>query len=151
RFSPATAIELARRLEPFEPAWIEEPVPPDNLEMLARAAAKVSLPIATGERLHTRFEALRLLELGCVDILQTDITQSCGLLDGQKTAAMAASRYVSFAPHNVGGPVSTAACLHLAACTTNFRIQEHFNDFVDPWVREAATGPGYPAVVDGYF
>jgi galactonate dehydratase len=51
----------------------------------------------------------------------------------------------------VGGPLSTAACLHLGACTTNFRIQEHFNDFVDSWVKEAATGPGYPEVVDGYF
>ena len=93
----------------------------------------------------------RLLELGCVDVLQTDITQSCGLLEGKKIAAMADAQYVTFAPHNVGGPLSTAACLHLAACTTNFRIQEHFNDFVDSWVKQAATGPGYPDVVDGYF
>jgi galactonate dehydratase len=151
RFSPATAIDLARQLEPFQPSWVEEPVPPDNAEMLAKAAAKISLPIATGERVHTRYEARRLLELGCVDILQTDITQSCGLLEGKKIAAMADAQYVTFAPHNVGGPLSTAACLHLAACTTNFRIQEHFNDFVDSWVKQAATGPGYPEVVDGYF
>jgi galactonate dehydratase len=151
RFSPATAIDLARQLEPFEPSWVEEPVPPDNAEMLAKAAAKISLPVATGERVHTRYEARRLLELGCVDVLQTDITQSCGLLEGKKIAAMADAQYVTFAPHNVGGPLSTAACLHLAACTTNFRIQEHFNDFVDSWVKQAATGPGYPEVVDGYF
>jgi galactonate dehydratase len=151
RFSPATAIELARQLEPFQPSWVEEPVPPDNAEMLAKAAAKIPLPIATGERVHTRYEARRLLELGCVDVLQTDITQSCGLLEGKKIAAMADAQYVTFAPHNVGGPLSTAACLHLAACTTNFRIQEHFNDFVDSWVKQAATGPGYPEVVDGYF
>lgn len=151
RFSPATAIDLARQLEPFQPSWVEEPVPPDNAEMLAKAAAGISLPIATGERVHTRYEVRRLLELGCVDILQTDITQSCGLLEGKKIAAMADAQYVTFAPHNVGGPLSTAACLHLAACTTNFRIQEHFNDFVDSWVKQAATGPGYPEVVDGYF
>jgi galactonate dehydratase len=151
RFSPATAIDLARQLEPYEPSWVEEPVPPDNAEMLAKAAEKISLPVATGERVHTRYEARRLLELGCVDVLQTDITQSCGLLEGKKIAAMADAHYVTFAPHNVGGPLSTAACLHLAACTTNFRIQEHFNDFVDSWVKEAATGPGYPEVVDGYF
>jgi galactonate dehydratase len=151
RFSPATAIEMSRELEPFKPTWVEEPVPPDNIDALARAAKKINIPVATGERAHTRYEARRILEVGAVDVLQTDITQSCGILEGKKIAAMADAHYVTFAPHNVGGPLSTAACLHLAACTTNFKIQEHFNDFVDTWVKEAATGPGYPEVVDGYF
>ncbi len=151
RFSPATAIELSRDLEPFQPSWVEEPVPPDNMEMMAKAAAKMMIPVATGERLHNRFEVRRILELGCVDVLQVDITESMGILEGKKMAAMADAQYVTFAPHNVGGPLSTAACLHLGACTTNFRIQEHFNDFVDSWVKQAATGPGYPEVVDGYF
>jgi galactonate dehydratase len=151
RFSPATAIELSRDLEPFKPSWVEEPVPPDNFEAMAKAAAKIMIPVATGERLHTRYEVRRLLELGCVDVLQTDITESGGLLEGKKIAAMADAYYVTFAPHNVGGPLSTAACLHLDACTTNFKIQEHFNDFVDSWVKEAASGPGYPEVKDGYF
>ena len=151
RFSPATAIEMARMLEPFHPTWVEEPVPPENMEAMAKAAAKINIPVATGERVHTRHEVRRLLELGCIDVLQTDISESCGLLEGKKIAAMADAYYVTFAPHNVGGPVSTAACLHLDACTTNFKIQEHFNDFVDSWVKEAATGPGYPEVKDGYF
>ncbi|HEY3321673.1 MAG TPA: mandelate racemase/muconate lactonizing enzyme family protein [Planctomycetota bacterium] len=151
RFSPATAIQISHELERFEPSWVEEPVPPDNAEMMAKAAAKINIPVATGERIHTRFEVRRLLELGCVDVLQTDITHSCGLLEGKKIAAMADTYYVTFAPHNVGGPVSTAANLHLAACTTNFKIQEHFNDFVDEWVKDAAVGPGYPEIVDGYF
>lgn len=151
RFSPATAIDIAKDLEQFRPSWIEEPVPPDNMEMMAKAAAKITLPVATGERLHNRFEIRRILELGCVDVLQVDITESMGLLEGKKMAAMADSQYVTFAPHNVGGPLSTAACLHLGACTTNFKIQEHFNDFVDSWVKQAASGPGYPEVVDGYF
>ncbi len=151
RFSPATAIDIARDLERFKPSWVEEPVPPDNLEAMAKAAAKITIPVATGERIHTRFETRRLLELGCIDVLQTDITESCGLLEGKKIAAMADAYYVTFAPHNVGGPVSTAACLHLSACTTNFKILEHFNDFVDAWVKDAAKGPGYPEVVDGHF
>ncbi len=151
RFSPATAIELARELEPFKPSWVEEPVPPDNHEAMAKAAAKINIPVAAGERVHTRFEVRRLLELGCLDVLQTDVTESCGLLEGKKIAAMADAYYVTFAPHNVGGPVSTAACLHLAATVTNFKIQEHFNDFVDAWVKRAASGPGYPEVKDGYF
>jgi len=151
RFSPATAIDICLDLEPFRPLWVEEPVPPDNLDAMAKAAAKINLPVATGERIHTKHETLRLLQLGAVDILQTDITETMGLLEGKKIAAMADACYVTFAPHNVGGPVSTAACLHLAACATNFKIQEHFNDFVDSWVKDAATGPGYPEVKDGYF
>src|SRR5204863_414475 len=78
RFSPATAIRMSRDLEEFDPSWVEEPVPPDNAEMMAKAAAKINIPVATGERIHTRFEVRRLLELGCVDVLQTDITHSCG-------------------------------------------------------------------------
>lgn len=151
RFSPATAIDICRDLERFRPEWVEEPVPPDNHEAMAKAAAKINLPVATGERIHTRYEVRRLLELNCIDVLQTDITHSCGILEGKKIAALADAQYVTFAPHNVGGPISTAACLQLAACTTNFKIMEHFNDFVDAWVKQAATGPGYPEVVDGYF
>jgi galactonate dehydratase len=151
RFSPATAIDLSHDLEKFKPSWVEEPVPADNLEAMAKAAAKINIPVATGERIHTRHETRRLLELGAMDILQTDITMSCGILEGKKMAAMADAYYVTFAPHNTGGPVSTAACLHLAACTPNFKIQEHFNDFVDAWVKDAAKGPGYPEVKDGYF
>jgi galactonate dehydratase len=151
RFSPATAIDLSSDLEPFKPSWLEEPVPADNQEAMAKAAAKIRIPVAAGERVHTRHETRRLLELGALDVLQSDITMSCGILEGKKLAAMADSYYVTFAPHNTGGPVSTAACLHLAACTTNFKIQEHFNDFVDSWVKQAASGPGYPEVIDGYF
>ncbi|HVR83359.1 MAG TPA: mandelate racemase/muconate lactonizing enzyme family protein, partial [Planctomycetota bacterium] len=119
RFSPATAIDIAADLEPFRPSWLEEPVPADNLEAMAKVAAKVKIPVAAGERIHTRHETRRLLELGALDVLQTDITMSCGILEGKKMAAMADAYYVTFAPHNTGGPVSTAACLHLAACTTN--------------------------------
>jgi len=151
RFSPATAIDIARDLEPFKPSWLEEPVPADNLEAMAKAAEHIRIPVAAGERIHTRHETRRLLELGALDVLQTDITMSCGILEGKKMAAMADAYYVTFAPHNTGGPVSTAACLQLAACTTNFKIQEHFNDFVDSWVKQAAGGPGYPEVKDGYF
>lgn len=64
-------------------------------------------------------------------------------------AAQADTHYVTIAPHNVGGQISSAAALHLAACTSNFRIQEYFNDFADPWVKETARG--LPEVIDGYF
>lgn len=149
RFNPATAIEIARELERFEPSWVEEPVPPDNLAALKKASEKINIPIATGERLHTRYEFRDLFELQAADIIQPDITHSGGILETRKLAATAETSYVLVAPHNVGGPVSTAAALHLAACTPNFKIQEHFNDFAEDWVKKLA--PGNPEVVDGYF
>ena len=149
RFNPATAIDIARQLEPFKPAWVEEPVPPENLAALKKAAEHISIPVATGERIHARHEFRELFELQACDIIQPDITHFGGILETKKLAAWADAYYVLVAPHNVGGPVSTAANLHLAACTTNFKIQEHFNDFAEEFVKAAA--PGNPEVVDGYF
>lgn len=149
RFNPATAIEIARELEPFKPSWIEEPIPPENLAALKKVAEHVTMPVATGERLHTRHDFRQLFELQAADIIQPDITQAGGLLEAKKLAAWAETYYVLVAPHNVGGSISTAAALHFAASTPNFKIQEHFNDFADTWVKEAA--PGNPEVVDGYF
>jgi galactonate dehydratase len=149
RFNPATAVELSRELERFNPSWVEEPVPPENLAALKKAAGKITIPIATGERIHTRYDYRELLELQAADIIQPDITHFGGLLETKKLAAWAEAYYVLVAPHNVGGPVSTAAALHFAASTPNFKIQEHFNDFAEDWVK--ALAPGNPEVVDGYF
>jgi galactonate dehydratase len=149
RFTPATAVSVARELEPYRPSWIEEPVPPENLKALARVAKQVTIPVATGERIHVRHEFRELFELEAADIVQPDITTVGGLLETRKIAAWADVHYVLLAPHNVGGPISTAAALHLAACTTNFKIQEHFNDFTEAAVKESA--PGNPEVVDGFF
>lgn len=149
RFTPATAIRVARELEPFDPSWVEEPVPADNAKAFAKAARHIRIPIATGERYHHKAEFREVLERQCVDILQPDITECCGLLETKKIAAWADVYNVTVAPHNVGGPVSTATALHLAACTTNFKIQEHFNDFTEPHTRACAVG--CPPVVDGYF
>ncbi|MFN3337605.1 MAG: mandelate racemase/muconate lactonizing enzyme family protein, partial [Thermomicrobium sp.] len=149
RFNPATAVEMARLLEPCRPGWIEEPVPPHNLAALKKVAEQVSVPVATGERIHTRYDFRELFELQAADIIQPDITHLGGLLETKKLAAWADAYYILVAPHNVCGPVGTAANLHLAACTTNFKIQEHFNDFAEAHVK--AVAPGVPEVVDGYF
>lgn len=152
RFSPAAAIEMAHELAPFKPGWFEEPVPPENtaaLKKVAAALAPLGIPIATGERLHTLYDYRELFELQAADIIQPDITHLGGLWNTKKLAAWADAYYMLVAPHNVGGPVSTAAALHLAACTPNFKIQEHFNDFGEAYVKAAA--PGVPEVVDGYF
>ena len=149
RFSPATAIEMARMLEPYGLGWVEEPVPPVNLKALKKASEGISVAVATGERIHQRNEYRELFELQAADVIQPDISQIGGLLETKKLAAWADSYYVTVAPHNVGGQVNTAAALHLAACTTNFKIQEYFNDFADPWIK--GTAPGVPEVVEGYF
>lgn len=149
RFSPYTAIEIAAELEQYKPSWVEEPVPPDNIAALAKASDSINIPVATGERLHNKYEYRELINLQAADILQPDITQTGGFLETKKIAAMGDMCYMTVAPHNVGGPVSTATALHFAACTTNFKIQEHFNDFSEAWVKEAATG--CPEVIDGYF
>jgi galactonate dehydratase len=149
RFTPAAAIAIARDLEPFAPSWIEEPVPPENLAALEKVARRVSIPVATGERIHVRHEFRELLERQAADVIQPDVTTVGGILEARKIAAWAESHYVLVAPHNVGGPISTAAALHLAACTPNFKIQEHFNDFAEAHVKLAA--PGNPEVVDGDF
>ena len=149
RFTAAQAMALARDLERVSPGWLEEPVPPDQPAALARVAAHTTLPIATGERLHTRAAFRDLFALGAVDVAQPDLTHCGGLLETKKIAAMAETHGVLVAPHNVGGSVGTAAALHVAAGLPNFKIQEYFNDFDEPYVVEAAAG--LPAVTDGYF
>ena len=149
RFAPHEAVRIARLLEPIGPAWIEEPVPPANLKSLAKVAERTTLPIATGERIHDRIEFRELFELGCADIIQPDLGHIGGILETRKLAATAETHDVLVAPHNVAGQVLTAANLHVAACTPNFKIQEYFNDFADEHVQQAA--PGLPPVTDGYF
>ena len=152
RFNPVTAVEFARELAPFKPSWLEEPVPPENIAAQKKAAdaiAPLGIPVATGERLHTMYEYRELFELQACDIIQPDITHFGGILNTKKLAAWAEAYYMLIAPHNVGGPISTAAALHLAACTPNFKIQEHFNDFAEAYVKKAA--PGNPEIEDGYF
>ena len=149
RFTPAEAIRIARSLSRFDPSWIEEPVPPENLAALSTVHEKVDIPVATGERIHDRIEYREIFERRAADIIQPDLGHIGGIGEVRKLAATAETHYVLVAPHNVGGPVLTAANLHLAACTPNFKIQEHFNDFADEFVKAAA--PGLPEVIDGYF
>ncbi|WP_460963318.1 mandelate racemase/muconate lactonizing enzyme family protein [Parasphingorhabdus pacifica] len=149
RFTPAEAVRIAGDLARLEPSWIEEPVPPENFDALSQVSRQVTLPVATGERIHDRIEYRELFDRQAADIIQPDIGHFGGILETKKVAAAAETHYVLVAPHNVGGPVLTAANLHLAATMTNFKIQEHFNDFADEHVKKAA--PGVPEVVDGHF
>jgi galactonate dehydratase len=132
RVSPATAIQLAKALEPYQPMFIEEPVLPENVDELARVARSTSIPIATGERLFTKWGFREVLEKGAAAILQPDISHAGGILETKKIAAMAECYFGAIAPHCPLGPIALASCLQLDACIPNFLIQEH-----------VTTGEGY--------
>ena len=124
QFTPAGAIRLAKRLEPYDPLWFEEPVPPEMPEEMARVARATSIPVATGERLTTKYEFARVLATGAAAILQMNLGRVGGLLEARKIAAMAEAHYVQVAPHLYCGPVVGAANIHLAASIPNFLILE---------------------------
>lgn len=125
QLTPAEAIVLAKGIEQYHPMFYEDPTLPDNFDSMALIASKVSVPIATGERIHTIHEFQMLLNRNAVQYIRPDVCMAGGLTHTKKIAALAESQYVGVIPHNPLGPVSTAACLQLAACIPNFTIQEY--------------------------
>ena len=104
--------------------WFEEPVPPDNIEEMARVARQTSIPIATGERLTTKYEFARVVEAQAAAILQPALGRSGGILETKKIAAIAETHHVQIAPHLYCGPIEALANIALATCTPNFLILE---------------------------
>ncbi|MDH3663381.1 MAG: mandelate racemase/muconate lactonizing enzyme family protein [Alphaproteobacteria bacterium] len=129
QLTPAGAVRLAKRLEPYDPLWFEEPVPPEKPEDMAVVAAKTTIPVATGERLATKYEFSRVLETGAASILQPALGRVGGLLEAKKIAGMAETHYAQIAPHLYCGPIEAAANIQLAACSPNFLILECIQDF----------------------
>ncbi|WP_409348200.1 mandelate racemase/muconate lactonizing enzyme family protein [Paenibacillus gyeongsangnamensis] len=125
RLSPADAIVLANAIEPFRPYFFEDPTKPDNLDSMAYIAEHINIPIATGERLHTPQEFAMLLRRNAVQFVRPDVCIVGGLTGAKKIAALAEAFDVQVVPHNPLSPVSTAACIQLAACIPNFAIQEY--------------------------
>jgi L-alanine-DL-glutamate epimerase-like enolase superfamily enzyme len=126
---PSSAIRLAKRLEKYDPLWFEEPVPPGQEAAMAEVARATSIPISTGERLCTKYEFQRVLELGAASILQPDIGRVGGILETKKIASMAEAYYAQLAPHVYCGPVVAAASVQVGACSPNFLIQESILDY----------------------
>jgi 2-dehydro-3-deoxyphosphogalactonate aldolase len=124
QMTPSSAIRLARRLEKYDPLWLEEPTPPENPREMARVADHTSIPIATGERLATKHEFARVLEAGAASILQMALGRVGGILEAKKIAGMAETYYAQIAPHLYCGPIEGAANIQISACTPNFLILE---------------------------
>ncbi len=125
----AAAIRFAKRLEPYAPLWFEEPVPPENMDEAARVACATTIPVATGERLATKYEFAQLLQRKAAAILQPALGRVGGILEAKKIAGMAEAHYVQIAPHLYCGPVEAAANIQLATCSPNFLIQESIERF----------------------
>ena len=124
QFSASGARRLAARLEAYQPLWFEEPTPPEMPEQMAEVARATSIPVATGERLVTKYEFQRVLTLGAASILQPALGRVGGILEAKKIAGMAEAHYAHLAPHLYAGPVEGAANIALAATCPNFLILE---------------------------
>ncbi len=129
RFSPGSAIAIARELEPCDLFWFEEPCDPENAASLAMVGRNIKTRLATGERCTSRAAMAGLLETHEIDVLQPDIIHVGGIMEGKKIAAMADAYYIPVSFHNPFGPVATAAAVQLDACTTNFFMQESFCEY----------------------
>lgn len=125
RLSPAEAVALATGIEPYHPFFYEDPILPDNLDAMDLIARKINIPIATGERFFTMQQFLTLMKRGAVQYIRPDVCMAGGLTNCKKIAALAEAHYVQVVPHNPLSPVSTAACIQLAACIPNFALQEY--------------------------
>jgi galactonate dehydratase len=143
RLAIDVALEVARRLAPYRPTWLEEPVAYENLDLLSEVKRRTDIPIAAGERLYTLVDFARLTEMRAVDVVQMDVAHCGGILMSKKIAALAEVHDITIAPHVSVGPVSLAAALHLDMCCTNFFRQENFgehdvnyrDDLVNGWNR----------------
>jgi galactonate dehydratase len=148
RYPLDLCLRALKQLEKHNLGWIEEPCQPENPDVLARLSRSTRLPMASGERLVTRFAYRPLIEKQLVTVLQPDLCHIGGILEAKKLAAMAEVYSIDIAPHNPLSPVSTAACVHFAISTTNFRVLEYIPHDV-PW-REAVFPATFYEFKDGY-
>jgi galactonate dehydratase len=152
RASKSMAKRLAKALEPYEPMFVEEPVLPEHNDALPAIAVHTTIPIATGERIYSRWDFKEVFESGAVDVIQPDLSHAGGITEVKKIAAMAEAYDVALAPHCPLGPIALASCIHVDACSPNALIQEqsldiHYNEgsdvldyLVDPGVFEYENG-----------
>jgi galactonate dehydratase len=133
RFSVAQAILVAERLAPFEPTWFEEPVRHDRVTAVAEVALRSPIPVATGESFHTLGEFVELGAAGPIAFWQPEPAHLGGIAPTKAVFGIAEAFDAVVAPHQAGGPVATAVCLHLAASSPTHYIQEYFDAFNEPW------------------
>ena len=146
--NPQMSILYGKEVEPYNPFFIEEPVQAENPAAMAQVARALTTPIATGERLYTRWGFREILEHSAASLLQPDCCHAGGISEVRKIATMAEVYYAGLAPHNPYGPVSTAACVHVAFAAPNFVIQEIVDPDVVPETMSFVKDP--LPIVDGH-
>lgn len=124
KMTPALAIEVCHALAPMRPMFVEEPVPQENVAALKLVADHVPFPIATGERLLSRWEFRQVMEQQACAYIQPDVAHAGGISELKRIANLAEIYYIQLMPHCAIGPVALTACLHVAAAVPNFLIQE---------------------------
>ena len=129
QMTTASAIRLAKRLEQFDPLWFEEPVPPENFEEMGRVATSTTIPIATGERLATKYEFSKILQAKGASVLQMNLGRVGGILEAKKISGLAETHYAQIAPHLYCGPIVGAANIQISICSPNFLILEGIKDW----------------------
>jgi galactonate dehydratase len=148
RVTPQMAIQYGKAFEPYQPFFIEEPVQAENPAAMAQVTHQLTTPIATGERLFTRWGFREILETGAASLLQPDCCHAGGISEVRKIGTMAEVYYAGLAPHNPYGPISTAACIQIAFAAPNFVIQEMVDPDVAPEAMSLVKDP--LPVVDGH-
>lgn len=137
-YNVPTAIRLANRLAPYDITWFEEPVPPESYHALRQVRAEVQTRICVGERLHTRFEFVNVLENRLADYIMPDVTWTGGISELKKISTMAETYYIPVSPHDASGPINVLAGSHVMATVPNFYRLEtiradmsEYNAFID--------------------
>ncbi len=153
RYDAATAKQVAKELEPFRLLWLEEVVPPENIDAMADIRHSTSTPIAAGENLYLRWGFRELLTRNAVDIIQPDFQKTGGLSEGRKIANLAQTYYLPVAPHCVVSPIGMMSTAHVCASIPNFLVCEwHWINFPDLWKNWVKEGEiiqkGYVTVTD---
>jgi len=141
RLSAGLAVQIEAAVRATRPAWIEEPLPAEDLDGYSRLADKFQTPIALGERLFTRWGFREVFERRYANVVQPDVSNAGGISEVMRIAAMAELYGVAFAPHNPNGPLQSVASLHLAAAAPAFTVLEHLFDSVDALAQLASVSP----------
>jgi galactonate dehydratase len=141
RFSVGEAVWIGERLAEFEPTWFEEPTHHLKIDAVVEVARKVTVPVSTGESYSSTHQFAELLAHNAVHILQPEPGSMGGIWKTRQVCAMADAHYAVVAPHNAQGPISTATCLQIGACTPNLLVQEVFDEFNVEWERDLVDAP----------
>jgi L-alanine-DL-glutamate epimerase-like enolase superfamily enzyme len=147
KFATNDVIQLAKGLEKFDLLWLEDPIPPENIDAQLKVTNATTTPICTGENLYRKHGFRDLIEKQAADIIAPDIPKMGGLMEAKKVADHADMYYIPVAPHNVASPVGTVASAHVCVAMQNFLVME-YHAFDVPWWSDLVTGD--PVIKDGF-